>query len=265
MQEQQPLIMGYIDLFVSRLKDLVARNENKPTKVDIVSWFNFATFDIIGDLAFGKPFDCLEHSKSHPWVEALFQGVHNFSSIVTIKWYFSSAMPYICYLLGIGKPQRQTAAFAEQRVKERLNLEKMEETKRPDFVASMTSAKKDGLEFSHLEIQENMRFLVLAGSETTATALSGAAFYLCRHKEVQKRLAEEVRGSFKTEEEIDMHSVARLKYMLAVLDETLRCYPPVSGTMPRTCQEEGDVICGMPVPGGVSFFALSFFFLDESG
>jgi hypothetical protein len=40
--------------------------------VDMSQWYNFTTFDIIGDLAFGEPFDCLKDSQYHPWVEMVF-------------------------------------------------------------------------------------------------------------------------------------------------------------------------------------------------
>jgi cytochrome P450 len=92
--------------------------------------------------------------------------------------------------------------------------------------------------------------LVLAGSETTATALTGAAYFLATHPDVQRKLAEEVRSSFKAEGDIDYFSVNQLKYMLAVLDESMRMYPPVPSNLPRVCMPGGDVILGYRVPEG---------------
>jgi cytochrome P450 len=94
--------------------------------------------------------------------------------------------------------------------------------------------------------------LILGGSETTATALSSATYYLGLNPEPFKRLCDEVRSAFKTEEEIDILSVGRLEYMPAVLNEAMRMNPPISGTIPRTINQKGDEIAGYFVPPGVS-------------
>lgn len=33
--------------------------------INLSQWFNFIAFDLVGDLTFGKPFDCLETGKMH--------------------------------------------------------------------------------------------------------------------------------------------------------------------------------------------------------
>jgi hypothetical protein len=43
--------------------------------VDMVRWFNFTTFDMIGDLAFGESFGCLEEGILHRWITAIFSFV----------------------------------------------------------------------------------------------------------------------------------------------------------------------------------------------
>ncbi|KAA8641482.1 uncharacterized protein ATNIH1004_001947 [Aspergillus tanneri] len=65
---QEPIVRGYIDLLIQRLHEN-ANDENKP--VDMVSWYNYTTFDVIGDLAFGEPFGCLEESRYHPWGDTI--------------------------------------------------------------------------------------------------------------------------------------------------------------------------------------------------
>lgn len=102
------------------------------------------------------------------------------------------------------------------------------------------------------ELSSNSAMLIVAGSETTATLLTGATYYLGTNPDKLAKLVEEVRGAFKSEEEIDMLSVQNLKYLLAVLEETSRIYPPVPGPSPRTIGEEGDNILGEFFPAGVS-------------
>lgn len=241
MREQQPLITGYVDLLLQRL-------EGKHV-VDIVSWFNYTTFDIIGDLSFGEPFGCLEKGGTHPWVETIFDSVGQFSVVVSMRRHVPSVLSFIraAFPNSIGKPFAEQAVYAKRQVMKRL----AREGERPDFIDSMVRSRADKEPLTGEEIAENARMLVLAGSETTATALSGTVFLLAKHKDVQRRLAEEVRGAFRTEDDIDFSSVQNLGYMLAVLDEAMRVMPPVPGSMPRVCQDGGDVLCGRWVPEGV--------------
>jgi cytochrome P450 len=94
--------------------------------------------------------------------------------------------------------------------------------------------------------------LVVAGSETIATALSAATYYLAINRESLEKLVAEVTSAFKSEKEINMLNVQKLAYLRAVIDESLRMYPPVVASGPRITGEAGDTILGHHVPPGVS-------------
>jgi cytochrome P450 len=105
--------------------------------------------------------------------------------------------------------------------------------------------------FSFPELVDNASILIVAGSETTATTLSGVTYMLLTHPEILQKTVDEVRSSFSSEADIDLLSVQKLTYMMAVLQETLRMYPPVPGAIPRKAQPGGDMICGQFVPENV--------------
>jgi cytochrome P450 len=69
MREQELILMNYIDLFVNQLKAHCQDTKGLKLPVDIVTWFNSATFDIIGDLTFGRPFGSLATGEENPWVK----------------------------------------------------------------------------------------------------------------------------------------------------------------------------------------------------
>lgn len=73
------------------------------------------------------------------------------------------------------------------------------------------------------------------------------------------RLTHEVRSTFTAEEEITIASVSTLPYMLACLDEALRCYPPIASGLPRVVAKGGRTLCGQYVPEDVSFAIVTFF------
>lgn len=107
---------------------------------------------------------------------------------------------------------------------------------------------------SYEELIGTCRVFLVAGSETTATLLSGAIFYLLKNPDVMDRLRREVREAFPTADDITMRAVnnsGKLPYMEAVLQESFRCYPPVPSTLPRITGSEGAFIEGKFVPPGV--------------
>ncbi len=54
LSEQETTVQGFVDLLIVQL----AKNCTKEMS-DVVRWYNFATFDIIGELTFGEPFGSL--------------------------------------------------------------------------------------------------------------------------------------------------------------------------------------------------------------
>lgn len=101
-------------------------------------------------------------------------------------------------------------------------------------------------------IASNASVLIIAGSETTATLLSGAVFLLTTNEDKMAKLVQEVRSTFKGDGEITLSSVNGLSYMLACLNESLRRYPPVAIGMPRISPEGGATVAGHFVPGGTT-------------
>lgn len=102
------------------------------------------------------------------------------------------------------------------------------------------------------ELKSNSSVLIIAGSETTATALSAITYYLCTNRQALEKLTHEVRTAFSSEEEIEMVSAQQLQYMQAVMNEGLRMYPPVPTGIVRRVTDDGGVFLGRYVPSGVS-------------
>jgi averantin hydroxylase len=241
MQRQQSLIKGYVDMLIKGLKERAPAGP-----LNMVDWFNWASFDIIGALAFGESFGCLEKQQTHPWIAAVFGNVKGAAFVGALRRVgLGKILPYIV-------PKRvqdlrlQNFQFAEDRIRSRMSMG----NNRGDFMDSVLQkgANKDigGLSFE--ETVSNASNIVLAGSETTATLLSGVTYQLLSHPEVLKRAVQEIRTSFNSVDEIDLFSTARLKYMLAVLDETMRVYPPVPTQPTRSAPPGGETIDGKYLP-----------------
>ncbi|KAF7591533.1 hypothetical protein BBP40_001471 [Aspergillus hancockii] len=117
---------------------------------------------------------------------------------------------------------------------------------RPDLIEGLL--KKEDLSVGVDKLIANAEILIIGGSETTATLLSGVTYLLLKNLDAYRTLTEEVRSTFNSEEEINLVSVAKLSYMLACLDEALRMYPPIANGLPRVFPKCGAEILDAQIP-----------------
>jgi len=57
LKEQTGIFLHYVDMWIQQLAKLGEQD------VNIVQWYNWLTFDIIRDLAFGEPFGAVEEGE----------------------------------------------------------------------------------------------------------------------------------------------------------------------------------------------------------
>lgn len=119
---------------------------------------------------------------------------------------------------------------------------------RIDFLQRIISEREEWTGRAFEELQAQASLLTVAGSETTATALSGISYYLCRDARVYQKLVSEIRGAFTATDQITGRATEQLPYLKAVIDEGLRLYPPIAAGLPRI--SPGEVVDGHFVPKG---------------
>ncbi|KAK1974965.1 cytochrome P450 [Colletotrichum cereale] len=241
--EQQPLIQKHVNLLIQRLYE---KCKDGKGVLDIVAWYNFTAFDLIGDLALGEPFGSLEKSDYHSWILSIFDNIHANIYRNEFKRFWITRLFEKWLIPGKLKEKEK---FIKQLSKEKIQRRMALGGSRPDFVQSMMM-KEGAMAMSKPEIEATADILMLAGSETIATVLSGATFFLTTHPNAMTKLADEVRSSFRSEQEIHIISVQKLQYMLAVLDETMRLYPVSPTGISRIIKPGGDYICEKYVPEG---------------
>ncbi|GFN19721.1 cytochrome P450 [Aspergillus tubingensis] len=241
IREQEPIIKGYVDLFVQQLEQRAGE------VVDMSAWFNFCTFDIIGDLGFGEPFGCLKRGAYDDWVRLIFLALKT-SMLIQISARFPGLQSLLLwYLLPVELARKRLAHIAKTTEKVMRRLGK--ETDRKDFMQYLSAGAP---ELSFAELANNSSTLIVAGSETSATSLAAVTFYLLKNPEKMRKLRQEIETAFSMEEEISIQSVAGLKYLTACLEEGWRLYPPIPSGLPRQVPGEGFEIAGRWVPGGAA-------------
>lgn len=114
-----------------------------------------------------------------------------------------------------------------------------------DMLGLLLDARDDGAALTDAEIRDQVLIFLLAGHETTSTALTYTLDLLGRHPHVQERLRAEVDavGGVPTAEQ-----AATLTYTTMVLKEAMRLFPsaPMTG---RRCVT-GDELGGYRIPAG---------------
>ncbi|KAF2497637.1 cytochrome P450 [Lophium mytilinum] len=247
---QESLFARYTDLLVSKLGEA-------PDQVsDLVRMYNFTTFDIMSELAFGEPLSLLTNSDYVPWVKNIFQSIRTGSKIGIIR-YWPRLYAFAKWLTGNTFQSKRVKHFeySASRVDRRLDRGSNE----PDIWNLVLNAK-EGRGLSRGEMYANATVFMIAGTETTASLLSGLTYYLLKHPSVLKKLNEEIRSAFKTDAEITIEGLQRLPYLQACMEEGLRMYPPVPVGLPQLVPPQGAAICGDWIPGGtvvsVSQFAM---------
>ncbi|WP_044291023.1 cytochrome P450 [Rivularia sp. PCC 7116] len=118
---------------------------------------------------------------------------------------------------------------------------------REDILSLMMSARyEDGGEMSNQELRDELMTLLFAGHETTASALTWAFYWVDYLPEVREKLLKEIND---LGENAEPNLVAKLPYLTAVCQETLRIYPIVPSATPRiaSCSME---IGGYTLPKG---------------
>ncbi|KAJ5272759.1 hypothetical protein N7478_007884 [Penicillium angulare] len=247
--EQEGILHTYADMLINKLGEVLCGSSSSSPVVDLTRWFNFTTFDLIGDLAFGEPFDCLANNKYHWWVLIILDAVKA-SAYLKVFWFYPFLLPLFALLVPKHLLEKRNASFnlSVKKMRRRINSR----TTRPDFTSYILKHSKDRKGLSQSEIDANAAVFVLAGSETTAALLCGCMYYLLCEQDKYIRLISEIRGAFEKASKINLTAIAEFPYLNAVLTESLRIYPPIPSMLPRIVPAGGAMINEGYVPEGTS-------------
>jgi cytochrome P450 len=239
VQEKATLCMNQLHRFA-----------NEGSSVNIVEWFNFFTFDVVGELAFSESFGQLERRTYDPWVQLIFSHLKYSSLSICLRYWppLDVLMPKIAPASLL----RLKTIFCElSQEKIRRRLHRKDEQQLQDWISLYLGSKSGGRIIDEDEVMESFTAVLIAGSETTATVLAGLLNYLCRNESVLHRLQSEIR-IFASEDEITFNSTSKLPYLNASLNEALRLCNPLPNALGRVTPPEGAIISGQRIPGNVS-------------
>jgi cytochrome P450 family 110 len=114
-----------------------------------------------------------------------------------------------------------------------------------DILSLLMSAQDEaGQPMTDAELHDELVTLLLAGHETTATAIAWAMYWIHRDAQVRETLLAELH-----QPAVEPIAIAQLPYLSAVCNETLRIYPVAVLTVPRAVKEPVELMGHSLEPG----------------
>ncbi|KAI1343575.1 cytochrome P450 [Xylariaceae sp. FL0016] len=224
-----------------------SQNDNA-RRIDVGEAFTMFAFDVIGVFTFGKSFDCIETGTLHPLAEMMHTGAYSATLVPLRKrlWFFDKYINWTYRDQDPAKVRSKHVMLLVTALKERIARGADPDPEHQDTINRVLEKQS----LTEDVLLNNLVNLLIAGAETVATGLSGALWFLLHNEEALKRLQAEIRGDFVSADEITGESTVKLKYLRAVIDETLRILPPSPFGQSRT--SPGASVDGRYIPAGTS-------------
>lgn len=223
--------------------------------LDFGTLASYFTMDVITKAGFGEAFGYLEKE------EDLF----DFLGGVRDNWYFMGITldvpwlrdlfysPFLLKLIGprmtdekgLGRLMKVGHDVIEKR------LAKPKSAQIDDMLGSFMS---QGL--TQEQCESEALFMIVAGSETTASVIRVTVLHIMSAPLVYNRLKKEIKEALNdgrvAHQPIRIEEAKRLPYLQAVIYEGMRMRSPAPGLYPKAVPAGGDTLCGKFVPEGVA-------------
>ncbi|VVA15772.1 PREDICTED: cytochrome P450 [Prunus dulcis] len=252
-----------VDLFIKNLLSLCTKNGTGSTPVHLSELIEFLTFNINVRLIAGKRFTAEQYNEknSEAWrfEKAVKEALYLFGVFV-----WSDAMPWLEWLDSLfGHVGSMKRCFKELDCVLGKWLEEHRQRSRPqgkidrvesdlmDVMISSLQEEEDVISGHSLDnvIKSTALVLILTGTESTSVTLTWALSLLLNNPKTLKAAQQELDIHVGRDRWVQESDLPNLKYLQAILKETLRVYPPGPLTGLREATEDCH-LAGYHVPKG---------------
>lgn len=214
---------------------------------DLARKAQYFTLDAISIVAYGQPFGFIAtDSDCYDYIKMTEETVPAIMVTTVIPWLldilkspiFKSLLPSEKDRVGFGK----VMGIAKQKASERFGADrKIQKDMLGSFVAHGLTEEEAG---SEILLQ------IIAGSDTTATAIRATMLHVIANTRVINALRKEIATTNPTRPVITDAEARAMPYLQAIIKEGLRIFPPVAGLMSKDVPEGGDTYKGIYFPEG---------------
>jgi cytochrome P450 len=224
-------LTAYIPAIINCTEETIQKWQNTP-EINLESAISSLTANIVGKAFFGS---------STSWDENEFE--ESIKQILSHHWQRIKSPLDLVHKLPLKSRRNFDKAMSYIRSIVQNILDQKHDLDPKCLLARLISAKEDNYTLSAEDLQNEVVTFLLAGHETTATALCWSFYLLAQHPEWQDIIADEAKGNLNpTDSKLDMPQTFNF------FQETIRLYPSV-WLIERLVLED-DFIQGYHIPKG---------------
>ncbi|KAJ0426173.1 putative cytochrome P450 [Aspergillus carlsbadensis] len=202
---------------------------------NMAHWCDFFTFDVMSELTFGKSYNLLGSSENHYIIDGVLGQMQRFGFLLQFPLVEKLRLNRLLFPNAKAKAMRFNAKSRQIMEERKARGEHGNETENDVFshlLAANDSETGQGLSIQQLWVESNL--LIIAGSDTSSTAMAALFFYLSRNPDAYARVTKEIRSVFGSQAEVCQGpDLSSCSYLRACIQEAIRLSPAVSGAMWR--------------------------------
>ncbi|KAI1301865.1 Cytochrome P450 3A25 [Halotydeus destructor] len=236
LRSMSPIFDECIDTLLSNLE---RKTKQGSTTLNLKSYVGCFSLDVIASTAFGTKLDSMNDPEN-----IMAQNMKNFfgknlslKSIIVL--FFPSLMKYFDIYLFDYNVLVFLSNLAHHIIKDRIKQGEDGITPRRDVIQLLLEAEgDDGKKLTREEIADNLMLFLVAGFDTTSTAMCAVLYCLARNRGCQDKLRAEIRENLAQTGKLRNHEeIGKSKYLDAVIKESLRLLPSVPRIERRSNKE----------------------------
>ncbi|PHH89972.1 hypothetical protein CDD83_4833 [Cordyceps sp. RAO-2017] len=228
-----------LEAHVSRLIDKIPKDG---TTIDLSQLFTRLTMDSATEVLFGESTNslCKKPGSGEVFADAFMRSqVDSFSLHLVPRmpdWLLDWMLDWAPWFSRMGKDIRIVHDFADSYVNSALSRrqelldEKTAKEGRYVFLEELVRQTEDPI-----RIRSELLNILTAGRDTTASLLTNVWFMLGKHPEVWQKLQDEI--TTLDDQRPTFERIKNLRYTKAVINETLRLFPPVPVNSRQACED----------------------------
>lgn len=208
-------------------------SEHAPGVIDVGSWASRATLDIIGVSGVGQDFHALQDPSNK--LNQTYRSVFNPGRTGRILQVLGIFLPF-WFLKRVpvkrNHDMNNASLYIKHLCRELIAQKRQAMAEKERTEVDIVSVALESGGFTDEDLVNQMMTFLVAGHETTATAMIWAMYLMCKHPDIQAKLREEVRSQLPSlNEDVNAADVDNCHYLNAFCTEVLRLWAPVSLTL----------------------------------
>jgi cytochrome P450 len=223
--------------------DKLVRNVSNADVVDMNLQSSYFSFDVMGVLGFGEPFGMLDAGQKHFFVSTLEAALRKMIPFFEVSW--------IRCLMRKVFPLPEKIKIFEVQNTERFERRLARGSARKDLFTYLLGEEGSPEQLTRKELISDAGLIVVAGSDTTSSLLTWFWYYNTANPREYAKLRAEL-AQLSEDDRTDTGALAKLPYLNAAINETMRMQPAVPGGLRRLVPAEGAVIAGEFIPAGTT-------------